>query len=140
MLSLVYLSSESYPYTDSDLATSLTIWRANNQRLDITGVLLYRDGQILQLLEGPEDAVRTMFAVIALDPRHKQVQKLSEEIITERDFPNWSMGYPPAIDTRTPHLPGLKQYLSYLRRNTPRDGITSVAQTVSTSGGRKPSL
>lgn len=118
MLSIVYLSWESYPYRDGDLATSLMNWRANNQRLDITGVLLYRDGQILQLLEGPEDSVRTIFATIERDPRHKQVKKLSEEIVTERDFPNWSMGYPPVLDTRTPHLPGLKQYLSYLRRDT----------------------
>jgi len=118
MLSIVYLSSESYRYTDGDLATSLIHWRANNRRLGITGVLLYREGRILQLLEGPKDAVRAMFAEIERDPRHKQVKKLSEEMITEREFPDWSMGYPPIIDTRTPHLPGLQQYLSYLRRST----------------------
>lgn len=106
MLSIVYLSLESYPYTDGDLATSLMNWRANNRRLDITGVLLYREGQILQLLEGDVEAVRSKYAAIGRDPRHKQVKKLSEEMITERESPNWSMGYSPVVDTLAQTFPG----------------------------------
>jgi hypothetical protein len=112
MLSIVYLSSESYPYTEGDLATSLMNWRANNRRLEITGVLLYREGQILQLLEGTDDAVRIKYAAIERDPRHKQVNKLCEEMITERQFPNWSMAYSPVVDTLAPSFAGYNDFFS----------------------------
>jgi hypothetical protein len=112
MLSLVYVSAESSPCVKSDLAKSLMNWRANNQRLEITGVLFYREGQILQLLEGPEDAVGTKYAAIGQDPRHKQVTKLSEEMITEREFPNWSMAYSSVVDTLAPSFPDLNEFFS----------------------------
>jgi hypothetical protein len=112
VFSLVYVSAESSPCVKSDLAKSLMNWRANNQRLELTGVLLYREGQILQLLEGPEEAVRTNFAVIGRDPRHTQVTKLSEETIPEREFPSFSMGYSSVVDTLAPRFPDLTEFFS----------------------------
>lgn len=35
--------------------------RSNNVRDGISGMLLYRDGDFLQVLEGPEDKVRAAF-------------------------------------------------------------------------------
>src|ERR1700712_1624399 len=99
MKSLVYLSSASYPYTDGDLATLLMNSRANNRELGLTGILLYREGQIMQLLEGPDDAVTTKYEVIAADRRHKRVKKLAENEVSERLFPEWTMGYQPVSDT-----------------------------------------
>lgn len=117
MLSIVYVSSESRPLTEFDLDALLSTSRLNNQRLGVTGVLLYRHGQFLQLIEGPDDGVLKIYGAIEQDTRHQQVRKICEESIVAREFPNWSMSYPPVIDGFAPHRPGLDQYLSYLRRN-----------------------
>jgi Sensors of blue-light using FAD len=106
VLSMAYLSSASFPFSDGDLATLLMNSRANNGRAGVTGMLLYRDGQFLQVLEGAEQAVRERFARIEADPRHRDVHKLMEAAITERQFPTWNMGYRAVTDTLADVIPG----------------------------------
>jgi hypothetical protein len=103
---MAYLSSASFPYSDDDLATLLMNSRANNGRAGVTGMLLFRDGQFLQVLEGPDEAVRERYGRIAADPRHRDVHKLMEETIAERHFPSWTMGYRAVTDTLADAIPG----------------------------------
>jgi hypothetical protein len=110
VLSLAYLSSASFPYSDGDLATLLLISRANNARVGVTGMLLYRDGQFLQVLEGPEDAVRDRYSRISADPRHRDVHKLMETTVSERQFPEWTMGYRALTDTLADAIPGYEDF------------------------------
>lgn len=93
MLSLVYLSSATVPFSQADLDALLEKSRANNTRDDISGILVYRDGDFLQVLEGPEDKVRATFARIGRDTRHNRVIVLDEATIGERAFGDWSMGF-----------------------------------------------
>jgi Sensors of blue-light using FAD len=110
VLSMAYLSSASFPYSDGDLAALLTISRANNARLGVTGMLLYRDGQFLQVLEGPEDGVRDRYSRISADPRHRDVHKLMETDVTERQFPVWTMGYRALNGTPADAIPGFEDF------------------------------
>jgi len=121
VLSIAYLSSASYPYSDGDLATLLMHSRANNGRAGVTGMLLYRDGQFLQVLEGPEDAVRERYERIAADPRHRDVHKLMEETVTERQFPSWTMGYRAVTDTLADVIPG---YVDFFGTRSARLDLT----------------
>lgn len=91
MLSLVYVSSASRALDEEDLATLLAAARANNERSGVTGLLLYNDGNFMQALEGPDDAVKSTFDRIRRDARHHGVLLLLKEQIDERRFPNWSM-------------------------------------------------
>jgi hypothetical protein len=110
VLSMAYLSSASYEHSDDDLANLLLHSRANNARNGLTGMLLFRDGQFLQILEGPEDAVRDRYARIAADPRHHGVHKLMDTAVTERQFPQWTMGYRALTDTTVDALPGYEDF------------------------------
>lgn len=92
MLSLVYLSSATRLFSDAELDDILAVSRRNNARDGITGLLVYRDGDILQVLEGPEDAVRRTYARIAADPRHTRILVLDESRVDERAFADWAMG------------------------------------------------
>ena len=56
------------------------------------GVLVAHDGWFLHVLEGPEAAVREVFAGIQRDPRHAEVVKLGEEPTETRLFGRWSLG------------------------------------------------
>jgi hypothetical protein len=74
---------------DDILATS----RANNERDEITGALLFNAGCFAQVLEGPLDVVEAAFERIQQDDRHSEVSLLAMEPIIERSFPNWAMGF-----------------------------------------------
>ncbi|MDM7888117.1 BLUF domain-containing protein [Curtobacterium sp. RHCJP20] len=107
MLSLIYSSVATRPLDDADLSALLAQSRRANAENDITGVLLFRNGYFLQLLEGPDQAVRTKMATIKHDDRHTKVTVLMEELIEERQFPEWTMGYP-AEDTDVEQAPGYR--------------------------------
>ena len=108
MLSVVYTSRATGEFDDADLATLLMNSRANNRRLGLTGFLLHRDGQFLQLLEGPAEVVRDRLRIIELDPRHADVAVLLDEDEPRRQFPAWSMGYETVTDTLAEDIPGYR--------------------------------
>jgi hypothetical protein len=106
VLSTVYVSRSSYTFTDDDLANLLMTSRSNNARLGITGMLLHREGRFIQVLEGPEAAVRERLAVIARDPRHTAVHTIVDERVEDRLFPAWTMGYQAVTDDLAAEIPG----------------------------------
>jgi Sensors of blue-light using FAD len=58
----------------------------------VTGMLLYLNGQFMQVLEGQRDAVLVTYHRIQNDTRHQNSRVLVEEPIAHRHFPDWSMG------------------------------------------------
>lgn len=102
MLSLVYASRATAPFDEARLASLLQQSRADNARVDLTGMLLYRDGRFLQVLEGPDEAVRERMDAIEHDPRHESIRILLKETTTERLFPEWSMAYAAVPETAQP--------------------------------------
>lgn len=93
MFYLIYLSSAKQLYTEADLSDILTKSRLNNTRKDITGLLLYHDGSILQILEGNKDTVLEVYSKIEQDDRHHNIIKMVTGMSDERNFPDWSMGF-----------------------------------------------
>ncbi|MCJ1714967.1 BLUF domain-containing protein [Curtobacterium sp. VKM Ac-2922] len=94
MLSLTYSSVATSTLEPADLTALLTQSRASNEHTGITGMLLFRNGYFLQVLEGPDAQVRQKMRTIRDDPRHTKVTVLLEEVIQDREFPEWTMGFP----------------------------------------------
>jgi hypothetical protein len=67
--------------------------RAKNAALDVTGALLFSKGCFAQVLEGPLEAVETLFEQIECDPRHRSVTILYFKPADARQFGDWSMAY-----------------------------------------------
>lgn len=67
--------------------------RPRNLSLGVTGLLIFRQGAFLQLLEGPEEGVRALFERIRLDRRHEEVVILAEARAAARLYDRWSMAY-----------------------------------------------
>ena len=65
----------------------------NNQRNGITGVFLYSDGNVMQVLEGQKDSVLRTFSVIKSDVRHTNIFVLLQQDVARRQFASWSMGF-----------------------------------------------
>ena len=99
---------------DQDLAELLVQARARNERNAVTGMLLYKDGRFIQLLEGHEEQVQESFERIRKDERHTAVELLWLRYVQYRDFPDWTMGFINAdkLDSAT-----LSGYSSFLERD-----------------------
>jgi hypothetical protein len=70
----------------------LTQSRQYNPTCGITGILCYSGSIFLQAIEGGRAAVSELYGHIQRDPRHKDVELLHYEEITERRFGGWTMG------------------------------------------------
>lgn len=95
------------------LATS----RENNAKLGITGMLLYKDGNFMQVFEGEEEAVRALYEKIRADSRRSGVITLQQVLAEERQFPDWSMGFRNLDSPELRTVPGYSEFL-----NTPLTG------------------
>ena len=90
---LIYISTCRSPDIAEISNDILDVARRENARNDITGLLLFSDPNFLQILEGPELAVRRLFRNIQADPRHEAVTPLRRRSVTHRAFPDWSMAW-----------------------------------------------
>lgn len=93
LISLVYTSTASQPFRETALEELLSVCRARNAERDITGMLLYRDGRFIQVLEGDEHTVTRLVEAIGRDARHHDLRVLMTERIAQRRFGDWTMGY-----------------------------------------------
>lgn len=90
---LVYVSEAVEDISYTDIQNILDVSRANNAKEGITGILIFYEGYFLQLLEGPEDAVRKTLNKILLDERNYELKVLVENNGSERLFANWTMAF-----------------------------------------------
>jgi hypothetical protein len=112
MYYLTYVSSASRPFTKQELVDLLTHARANNSKRDITGMLLYKDGNFIQILEGQKDVVENLYARISRDPRHHDMIILDQGVTSARQFRDWSMGFRDLSDLDLHALPGFSQFMN----------------------------
>jgi hypothetical protein len=89
----VYVSSAHKALDDEELLELLRVARLNNERHNITGMLLYRDGNFLQVLEGPAAEVDELIDTIKRDTRHHGVILMSRRGVQERQFAEWQMAF-----------------------------------------------
>lgn len=98
LISVVYTSTASQPFRSSALEDLLTTCRRLNTQRGVTGMLLYRDGRFIQILEGAPDVVDLLVETIRRDHRHHDLRILLRDGIAERRFSDWTMGYRPLRD------------------------------------------
>jgi hypothetical protein len=90
---LTYYSTARSGISNEDIEEILTTARKHNAANDITGCLLFHNGEFLQILEGAKLAILSLFEKIKVDPRHETILKLSENNAKKRSFGQWTMAY-----------------------------------------------
>jgi len=93
MFCLVYRSVASSTFRQVDVKEMLEKARENNSRDNITGCLLYYEGEFIQYLEGNQVKVLALFDKIKADKRHKDVTLLAYDVTDSREFKDWEMAY-----------------------------------------------
>lgn len=93
MRRIIYCSQAAYDVAPGDLVKLLEVARYNNERLGVTGMLLYCNNSFLQVLEGDSKPLTTLMGIISEDPRHSTVRVLMDDEVPGRLFPDWTMGF-----------------------------------------------
>lgn len=91
LLRRVIYVSEKVGSSEQDVTDIINTSIQNNPSKNITGCLIEGKNSFLQILEGPYDAIKSLYKVISEDNRHTNVTRLCDESIETRLFSDWSM-------------------------------------------------
>ncbi len=93
--SLLYVSRTllKFPAGTAEVEHIVAVSQARNAGLDVTGALIATPAYFAQVLEGPQPAVAELMRSIMRDPRHTEIEILTEGETPERRFASWSMAY-----------------------------------------------
>ncbi len=98
------------PFDSAALLGLLAKSRASNAARGVTGQLLHKDGNFMQLIEGEEAVVRALFQKIKRDPRHGGVIVLLDHQVPDREFSDWSMAFRELDATTSSEVPGYVRF------------------------------
>ena len=112
LLCLAYVSTSVRQFPAPELLALLKTSRRNNARAAVTGMLLYKGKNFMQVLEGPEEAVRAVWGRIAADPRHRHMVTVLDTWVPERKFGDWLMGFHNLDDPEVHSTPGYSEFLN----------------------------
>jgi len=113
MFRVVYASTAVKPFSEQQLEAHLKRYRERNGKRGITGMLLYKEGNFMQCLEGPKKIVLALLAKIQSDPRHRDVIVLLSEEKVEREFSEWTMGFKKIGRNTAREIPGYSDFLNF---------------------------
>lgn len=93
MKRLKYVSRFAKHFTEKEIDDLVAFSRESNEKTGITGVLMTTGGMFYQVIEGPDSEIDRLYQSISRDVRHTDVLLLgAEENVSQRLFPDWSMG------------------------------------------------
>jgi len=125
---ILYRSKALGSMSPEELKKILGSSRKNNPPRQVTGLLIYRQGYFLQLLEGPEEAVAERFSVIMRDDRHENVEILVRTRSEKRIFTEWGMGFlEESVNPSGVKMEVMNQLHDYAVKNAkPADTMTMI--------------
>jgi hypothetical protein len=92
LFSLLYVSEMEAPSAER-MHEICRQSRHNNERDDITGVLVFDGRGFCQFVEGPEVRLRALLERLERDGRHRRMRVLRFGEAARRRFPTWRLGY-----------------------------------------------
>lgn len=128
MYSITYVSKATGDFSQDELLALLKECRSNNLIHNLTGQLLYKDEEFMQVLEGDETALKRVFEKICCDKRHQNILILHEGFIEQREFVDWTMGFNNLDIELNHHIPGYSHILNYPLTGNEFQAQPSLAQ------------
>ena len=127
ILTLTYTSSATDLMSVTQLVELIEQIRPKNERLGVTGLLLYSGGSVIQTLEGTSYAVYQVFDAIRADPRHDDVRIVERRYVDDRYFPTWSMGF---RNVSAREVADLQDFNEFARRSVGHDLVAHAASAL----------
>ncbi len=91
LIHVIYVGAASADLSEHDTVNILNDARKTNRSHDISGLMLYVGGCLLLLLEGEPAKVDSASRAIVTEGR--DMRMILREPISEREFPEWIMGF-----------------------------------------------
>ena len=109
---LFYCSLAKEDISKDDILDILKCSRRNNEKIEITGILVYwkKTNQFLQLLEGEENVILNLYNKICMDKRHSLSRVIYQENILERGFKFWTMAFKSIDEIDTSGIDGFSEF------------------------------
>ena len=127
ILTLTYTSSATDLLSVAQLVELIEQIRPKNERLGVTGLLLYSGGSVIQTLEGTSYAVYQVFDAIRADPRHDDVRIVERRYVDDRSFATWSMGF---RNVSAREVADLQDFNEFARRSVGHDLVAHAASAL----------
>jgi hypothetical protein len=89
---LIYTSQSTPEMTEKVLIDILIKAQVNNFRNKLSGMLVLKNSNFMQLIEGNKIDVIALYNKIKNDSRHKNVKIILEAVRSDREMPSWAMG------------------------------------------------
>lgn len=112
MYQLVYVSSAVRPLTSAQILDLVVCARERNQRQNLTGMLLSKSGNFMQLLEGDRPDVEGCFARIERNPLHRDITVIHQGPAEGRQFPGCPLGFQDLGSAAVLAVPGFGEFLN----------------------------
>ena len=110
---ICYISDSRINKSITDFNNLIEKAKINNAKNNITGILVYRNNNFLQVFEGSPETVDTIFDKIRMDQRHQNIFKIIDTSIDQRIFEEFNFGFTVVGDNNA--LQNLSDYLDWLR-------------------------
>lgn len=114
MYIIAYISRASDDLSTVQIEEILQYAMRKNSDNDINGILLYKDGNFLQVLEGEKSLIMGLYQKIIEDDRHDNILVLFEEESNEPIFQEYKSKF--NLITSSIELIGFKEYLKHKKR------------------------
>jgi hypothetical protein len=108
----IYTSKSTKQFNKRNLLDLLHDSRTYNKIDSISGVLMYREGVFLQVIEGESEVIDDLFTRLKRDPRHNEVKIIFDSYVDSRFFSDWAMGCADFDQPELSFIPGIRTDLS----------------------------
>ncbi|WP_109438734.1 MULTISPECIES: BLUF domain-containing protein [Aquimarina] len=88
-----YVSTVNPDISNSDISELMDYVSSHNNAINITGILIYSEGNFFQILEGKEELVKMMFERIKKDSRHYNIIKMLDKEIKKTSFTEYHSSF-----------------------------------------------
>ncbi|MCW5520105.1 BLUF domain-containing protein [Aureitalea sp. L0-47] len=112
---ICYVSTAAPSLDENGLADLYEEAIQKNTEQNITGILLYSDGNFMQIMEGEAAPLLKLYNSIDNDVRHHHLIKLTDREIKQRIFENYANGF--TIVNNEQEVFKLNLYLNWLKEN-----------------------
>ncbi|WP_299255362.1 BLUF domain-containing protein [uncultured Aquimarina sp.] len=112
-----YVSTANKLLSNSDINELFEFVKINNNSLNITGILMYSDGNFFQILEGEKTRIQDLFKRILIDSRHYDVIKIFDHEMEKPTFSKYDSKFS-TINKKSEHSE-LQSFLEKEKSNNP---------------------
>jgi len=88
-----YVSTVNPKLKDSEMNELFEFVRHTNNAQNITGILMYSEGNFFQVLEGTKDQLHSLFKKISEDSRHYNIIKIFDRPILNCSFSEYRSSF-----------------------------------------------